>query len=284
MPRPLHSTFPTEDAAADPERSGPELAERPKELLIWAPSGIPEISEGDDLVAMIRTSTMDRPLEDGDVLVVTSKIVSKAEGRLVQAEDRESAIISETLRVVATRGGARIVENRLGIVGAAAGVDSSNVPAGTVLLLPKDPDRSARLIAEGIRSGGPEVGVIVSDTIGRPWREGQTDIAIGAAGVRIFDELSSIPDSAGRPLTVSRPCLADELAAATDLVKGKTLGLPVAVVRGYGNAVGSLDLPGAASIIRTPDRDMFRSGSDEAYAEGLTAGTAAAQNRERTPS
>ncbi len=260
---------------ADPERV-------PRELSIWAPPGMPEVSQGDDLVALIRTATANRPLRDGDVLVVTSKIISKTEGRLVRAEDRESAIEAETARVVATRGTARIVENRLGIVGAAAGVDSSNVPAGTALLLPVDPDRSARLIATGLRDAGVRVGVIVSDTIGRPWREGQTDIAIGAAGVRVFDELAGIPDSAGRPLTVTRPCLADELAATADLVKGKTQRRPVAVIRGYADVVGSLDLPGAASIIRTSDRDMFRTGSDEAYAAGLSAGTAA-HLREGTP-
>lgn len=258
-------------------------ANHPRELSIWAPPGIPEISEGADLVALIETATADCPLRDGDILVVTSKVVSKAEGRLVQAQDRETAIDAESVRVVATRGGARIVENRLGIVGAAAGVDSSNVPAGTVLLLPEDPDRSARLIAERVRASGVQVGVIVSDTIGRPWREGQTDIAIGAAGVRVFDELLGVSDSAGRALAVTRPCLADELAAATDLVKGKTLGLPVAVVRGYGAIVGSLDLPGATSIVRTPDRDMFRRGSDEAYADGFAAGIATHEQGATSP-
>lgn len=244
----------------------------PRELSVWALPGIPEIAAGDDLAALILAAAAVRPLADGDILVVTSKIVSKAEGRLVQAVDREAAISAETARVVATRNGTRIVENRLGIVGAAAGVDASNVPEGTVLLLPEDPDRSARNLAAGIRAAGPAVGVILSDTIGRPWREGQTDIAIGAAGVRVFEELEGTPDSAGRPLAVTRPCLADEIAAVGDLVKGKTLGLPVAVVRGYADAVGPLDLPGARSIIRTSETDMFRLGSDEAYAAGFAAG------------
>jgi coenzyme F420-0:L-glutamate ligase/coenzyme F420-1:gamma-L-glutamate ligase len=279
-----HSSTSAADHAIAPEPGIPLPLEIPRELSIWAPPGIPEVTEGDDLVALIRDATADRPLRDGDVVVVTSKVVSKAEGRLVRAEDREAAIDAETTRVVATRGEARIVENRLGIVGAAAGVDASNVPTGTVLRLPEDPDASARLIAEGLRAAGHRVGVIVSDTIGRPWREGQTDIAIGAAGVRVFDELAGVPDSAGRPLTVTRPCLADEFAAATDLVKGKTLGLPVAVVRGYADAVGPLDLPGAASIIRAPERDMFRTGSDEAYAQGLAARAATGEHGEGTPS
>ncbi|MCQ1948764.1 coenzyme F420-0:L-glutamate ligase [Arthrobacter sp. zg-Y859] len=267
------------DAPASPARTIP-----PRELSVWALPGIPEIAAGDNLVALILAAAAARPLMDGDILVVTSKIVSKAEGRLVRAEDREAAISAETARVVATRNGTRIVENRLGIVGAAAGVDASNVPAGTVLLLPEDPDRSARILAAGIRAAGPHIGVILSDTIGRPWREGQTDIAIGAAGVRVFDELEGTPDSAGRPLAVTRPCLADEIAAAGDLVKGKTFGLPVAVVRGYADAVGPLDLPGARSIIRTSETDMFRFGSDEAYAAGFAAGLNAVADTESSRS
>ncbi|HEY1106859.1 MAG TPA: coenzyme F420-0:L-glutamate ligase, partial [Agromyces sp.] len=144
--------------------------------------GLPEISTGDDLAALIAGAT---ELADGDILVVTSKIVSKAEGRVVEASDREAAITAETVRVVASRefdgGITRIVENRQGIVGAAAGVDASNAPDGTVLLLPVDPDASARDLATGLRAlTGARIGVILSDTLGRPWREGQTDIAIGA--------------------------------------------------------------------------------------------------------
>ena len=146
--------------------------------------GLPEIQQDDDLAELIAAAA---ELEDGDILVVTSKIVSKSEGRIVQADDREAAITAETVRVVATRehegGVTRIVENRQGIIGAAAGVDASNAPHGTVLLLPVDPDASARALATGLRAlTGRHVGVILSDTLGRPWREGQTDIAIGAAG------------------------------------------------------------------------------------------------------
>src|SRR5690606_37978230 len=183
---------------------------------------------------------------------------------------------------VATRsradgGSTRIVQNRLGIVGAAAGVDSSNTAEGTVLLLPLDPDASARTIASAIRAEtGSRVGVIISDTLGRPWRDGQTDIAIGAAGVHVFDDLHGALDSAGRPLVVTQPCVADELAGAGDLVKGKISGCPVAVIRGMGRLVGDLDLPGASSIVRPAEKDMFRLGADEAHRAGYAEGYAAA--------
>lgn len=253
-------------------------------MLVWALAGIPEVAAGADLSRMILDAVAaagDR-LVDGDMLVVTSKIVSKAEGRSVRAQDREAAITAETVRVVATRpradgGVTRIVQNRLGIVGAAAGVDASNTDPGTILLLPVDPDASARALAETIRAAtGAQVGVIVSDTLGRPWRDGQTDIAIGAAGVHVFDRLHGELDSAGRPLIVTQPCVADELAAAGDLVKGKISGCPVAIVRGMGRLVGGLDLPGAASIVRSSETDMFRLGADEAHREGYEHGYAAA--------
>jgi coenzyme F420-0:L-glutamate ligase/coenzyme F420-1:gamma-L-glutamate ligase len=251
----------------------------PRILQVWALDGIAEIVPGTDLVSVIATAAGDA-LQDGDVLVVTSKIVSKAEGRIVDADDREDAITAETVRIVASRsspGGSttRIVENRLGIVSAAAGVDASNTPHGTVLLLPVDPDASARALAAGLRLRlGVEVGVIVSDTLGRAWREGQTDSAIGAAGVHVFEDLRGQTDAEGRPLVVTMPCVADELASAADLVKGKASRRPVAVVRGRSDLVGSLDLPGARSIVRPPERDMFHLGADEAYAAGYAAGAA----------
>lgn len=261
-------------------------------LSLWALEGLPEITPGDDLVALIAhavTTTADagrgQLLADGDILVVTSKIVSKAEGRMVAADDREDAITAETVRVVATRatpGGhtTRIVENRLGIVSAAAGVDASNTPHGTVLLLPVDPDASARGIAAGLRERtGARVGVIVSDTLGRAWREGQTDSAIGAGGVHVFEDLRGGTDAEGRPLVVTMPCVADELASAADLVKGKASRMPVAVVRGRADLVGDLDLPGARSVVRDPERDMFRRGADEAYADGFAAGAASVTDR-----
>lgn len=247
-------------------------------MQVWAVPGIPEIEAGDDLSKVIgdALATGD-PLERGDILVVTSKVVSKAEGRRVVAADREAAIIAETVRVVATRehpgGVTRIVENRLGMVAAAAGVDSSNTPEGTVLLLPEDPDASAREMCAALRGRfGVELGVIVSDTLGRPWRLGQTDVAIGAAGIHVLDDLRGTLDSAGRRLDVTVPAVADELAAAADLVKGKARALPVAVVRGMGRLVGELDLPGASTIVRSADDDLFRLGTREAWSEGYEAG------------
>jgi coenzyme F420-0:L-glutamate ligase/coenzyme F420-1:gamma-L-glutamate ligase len=253
-------------------------------LQVWALDGIREITPGDDLVRVILDAVdaapgADTALQDGDIVVVTSKIVSKAEGRIIRADDREDAITRETVRLVASRTSptghvTRIVENPLGIVSAAAGVDASNTPEGTVLLLPVDPDASARRIAGGLRSVA-RVGVIITDTLGRAWREGQTDHAIGAGGIHVFEDLRGTTDAEGRPLVVTQPCVADEIAAATDLVKGKASRRPVAIVRGRGDLVGDLDLPGARSIVRDPERDMFRQGADEAYAEGFAAGRAA---------
>lgn len=243
---------------------------------VRAVEGIPEIVPGDDLPAILLAAVPDAA--DGDILVVSSKIVSKAEGRLVAAHDREQAITDETVRVVATRpsaaGVTRIVENRLGIVQAAAGVDSSNVPTGHVLLLPVDPDASARRIVQAFRERGVALGVVVSDTLGRPWRIGQTDAAIGAAGVRVVDDLRGTRDASGRSLDVTVPAVADELAAAADLVKGKAASLPVAVVRGLGHLVADPGAPGARTLVRPPDQDMFRLGSDEAYDRGYRDGRA----------
>lgn len=223
-------------------------------LTVLGVVGLPEIRPGDDLAALVREHTS---LEDGDVVVVTSKVVSKAEGRFVPAADREAAIAAETVRVVAERGSVRIVQNRLGIVAAAAGVDASNVPEGQVLLLPVDPDASALGIAEVLRRDA-RVGVLISDTLGRPWRLGQTDVAIGAAGVRLFERPER--DADGRPLAVTLPCVADELCAAAELVKPKDGHVPVAIVRGRADLVGDLDLPGARSIVRPLKDDLFRTG------------------------
>ena len=249
-------------------------------LSIWAPDGIGEIEAGDDLMSIVADAVGD-DLQDGDILLVTSKIVSKAEGRRIDASDREQAITDETVRVVASRahpnGVTRIVENRLGLVMAAAGVDSSNTPDGTVLLLPVDPDASARAIRAGLRSRlGVSVGVVISDTVGRPWRDGQTDIAIGAAGIRVIDDLRGQTDASGRPLTVTMTAVADELAGAADLVKGKASGRPVAIVRGLAHLLTDEDGPGARALVRGAEKDMFRLGTDEAFAAGFDAGRAAA--------
>jgi coenzyme F420-0:L-glutamate ligase/coenzyme F420-1:gamma-L-glutamate ligase len=243
---------------------------------VWGVEGIPEIVAGDDLAALIQDAVGDT-LEDGDIVAITSKIVSKAEGRQVPAADREDAITEQTVRVVATRehahGVTRIVENPQGLVMAAAGVDASNAPDGFVLLLPEDPDASALAIATGLRERtGKRIGVILSDTLGRPWREGQTDSAIGAAGLRVVDDLRGTTDASGHRLEATIAAVADEIASAADLVKGKASGMPVAVVRGLGHLVGGLDLPGARALIRPADQDMFRLGSEEAWREGYEAG------------
>ncbi|MFI8967075.1 coenzyme F420-0:L-glutamate ligase [Streptomyces sp. NPDC053493] len=239
---------------------------------VWALDGIPEVGPGDDIAKLIAGASPSPGLLDGDVLLVTSKIVSKAEGRVIAAADREEAIDAETVRVVARRGTLRIVENRQGLIMAAAGVDASNTPAGTVLLLPEDPDGSARRIRAGLREAlGVDVGVIVTDTFGRPWRSGLTDVAIGAAGVRVLDDLRGVSDSHGNELNVTVIATADELAAAGDLVKGKATGRPVAVVRGLGHVVAGDEEPGARALVRNAADDMFRLGTSEAVREAMTA-------------
>ncbi|MYQ53234.1 MULTISPECIES: coenzyme F420-0:L-glutamate ligase [unclassified Streptomyces] len=251
--------------------SGPETTGTPA-YRVWALPGIPEVRAGDDLAKLIAATGPG--LVDGDVLLVTSKIVSKAEGRIVEATDREAAIDAETVRVVARRGTLRIVENRQGLVMAAAGVDASNTPAGTVLLLPEDPDASALAIRDGLRDAlGVEVGVVVTDTFGRPWRNGLTDVAIGAAGVRVLDDLRGGTDAHGNPLGATVVATADELASAGDLVKGKTSGLPVAVVRGLAHVVAPAEetdaAGGARAMVRVAADDMFRLGTSEAVREAL---------------
>lgn len=238
---------------------------------VWAPSGLPEVAPGDDLAKLIAAA--EPGLADGDVLLVTSKIVSKAEGRIVRAADREAAIDAETVRVVARRGPLRIVENRQGLVMAAAGVDASNTAEGTVLLLPEDPDAAARGIREGLREAlGVTVGVIVTDTFGRPWRAGLTDVAIGAAGVRVLDDLRGGTDAHGNPLSATVVATADELASAGDLIKGKASGLPVAVVRGLPHVVtdAAEQGEGARAMVRSARDDMFRLGTSEAVREALS--------------
>ncbi|NUP41250.1 MAG: coenzyme F420-0:L-glutamate ligase [Streptomyces sp.] len=266
---------------------------------VWALPGIPEVRPGDDLAKLIADAATAEGLPglaDGDVLLVTSKIVSKAEGRVVQAEDREAAIDAEAVRVVARRGRTRIVETRHGLVMAAAGVDASNTPAGTVLLLPEDSDASARRVQAGLRDAlGVEVGVVVTDTFGRPWRNGVTDVAIGAAGVRVLEDLRGGTDAHGNALSATVVATADELASAGDLVKGKAGGLPVAVVRGLPHVVrtagpvgtdrsSSPESPvspsaaadpadpdlGARPLIRGAADDMFRLGTSEAVREAVT--------------
>ncbi|MFI2240773.1 coenzyme F420-0:L-glutamate ligase [Streptomyces chrestomyceticus] len=267
-------------SASGPAPAAPSAPGAVPAYRVWALPGIPEVRDGDDLAKIIAAAaTADGlpGLADGDVLLVTSKIISKAEGRIMEATDREAAIDQETVRVVARRGTLRIVENRQGLIMAAAGVDASNTPAGTVLLLPEDPDASARAIRDGLREAlGVRVGVVVSDTFGRPWRSGLTDVAIGAAGVRVLDDLRGGTDAYGNSLSATIVATADELAAAGDLVKGKAAGLPVAVVRGLPHVVredgpdGDADDAGARDLVRSAPNDMFRLGTSEAVREAVT--------------
>lgn len=235
----------------------------PPSLTVSAISGIGEIAPGDDLGALIAeaVTASETGLRDGDILVVTSKIVSKAEGQIVTGS-REDAIAAETVRVVARRGETTIAQTRHGFVMAAAGVDESNTSPGTVLLLPEDPDESARRLRKALRDRlGARVGVIVTDTMGRAWRAGQTDTAIGAAGVVPARDHRGETDAFGNTLEVTVAAVADEIAAAGDLVKGKALQLPVAVVRGLEDLVTDDDGPGAAALLRDPAEDMFRLGA-----------------------
>ena len=235
-------------------------------LEIRAVDGIGEVRPGDDLAELIASATDD--LRDGDVVVVTSKVVSKAEGRLVEG-DRESAIDAETVRVVAQRGSTLIVETRHGFVLAAAGVDASNVPPGTVALLPEDPDRSAGRLRAGLRRRlGVTVAVVVTDTFGRPWRDGLTDVAIGAAGISAVDDHRGRTDPHGNTLEMTVTAVIDEVAAAAELVKGKLGGAPVAVVRGLTYDVDP-EGRGARALVRPAAEDMFRLGTTEAKRQAV---------------
>ena len=245
-------------------------------VLLFGVTGLGEVRPGDDLAALLVSALTDagQALAAGDVLVISSKVVSKAEGRVVAADTREAQITAETVRVVAARrtptGLSRIVEGAAGPVMAAAGVDASNVAPGTVLLLPKDPDASARQLRSALRERtGVTVGVIVSDTAGRAWRDGQVDFALGAAGVRVTDDLRGAVDTHGQSLEVTVRALVDELAAAADLVKGKLTGVPAAVIRGLPGLTTAGDGPGAAMLLRPARTDWFRYGHVEAVTASL---------------
>ncbi|WSC83798.1 coenzyme F420-0:L-glutamate ligase [Streptosporangium sp. NBC_01639] len=229
-------------------------------LEIFPIQGIPEVREGDDVGELIAAASPD--LRDGDILVVTSKISSKAEGRVLQGVGRGEAIAAETTRVVARRGETVIAQTAHGFVMAAAGVDASNTEPGTVVLLPVDPDASAAAVRTSIWERlGVSVGVVVSDTFGRPWRNGQTDLAVGAAGVTPVLDYRGLSDDHGNALEVTLTAIADEFAAAGDLVKGKLAQTPVAVLRGLAEYTTEDDGPGIRELIRPSEDDMFRYGS-----------------------
>lgn len=241
-------------------------------LEVWAPDGVPEVRAGDDLASLV-LAALDggADLRDGDVVSVTSKVVSKAEGR-TRAGDREAAIDEESVRVVARRGATRIVRHRLGLTMAAAGVDASNVAVGSLVLLPLDPDHSARALRREVhRRTGTNVAVLVTDTSGRAWREGQTDIAIGAAGLVVAEDFAGRTDPHGNPLVVTLPAVADELAGAAELVQGKLGGRPVAVLRGRADLVlpPGEDGAGARSLARPEGGDLFGWGAREAVVRAL---------------
>ncbi|ELT44131.1 coenzyme F420-0:L-glutamate ligase [Arthrobacter nitrophenolicus] len=250
--------------------------EPPQHVAVIGIGGIGEIVAGDDLVTLIGNA-VEAEISAGDIVVVTSKIVSKAEGRSLQADSREDAITAETVRLVASKphpgGVTRIVQNKWGLVLAAAGVDASNTPDGTVLLLPEDPDASARKLCIGLRQlFGFDLGVIITDTLGRPWRLGQTDLAIGAAGMAVTHDLRGTRDDFDRTMDVTVTAVADEIAGAANLVLGKTSRRPVAVVHGMGHLIRPMQEPGAQTLIRPAEDDLFRLGSAEAHSEGFQEG------------
>jgi len=223
--------------------------------------GIGEIVPGDVLAEVILAA--DPGIQDGDVLVVTQKVVSKAEGRLVAVDpddplDHKRLVLDEARRVLRRRGDLLITETEHGFVCANSGIDLSNVAIGQAALLPLDSDRSARRIRDGIRArAGVEVGVIISDTFGRAWRKGLTDVALGTAGIAAVVDLRGTIDAQGRVLQVTEVCVADELAGAAELVMGKADGVPVAIVRGV-DAGWLRESSVAAEVVRDPAEDLFR--------------------------
>jgi coenzyme F420-0:L-glutamate ligase / coenzyme F420-1:gamma-L-glutamate ligase len=240
------------------------------ELRVLPLAGLPEVQVGDDVAALIAAAA---ELEDDDVVVIAQKVVSKAEGRVVRLADVEptqrarelaggedprrlEVILRESARVVRERPPLVIAETRHGFVCASAGVDASNTPApGTLVLLPEDPDASARRVRERLRTlTGRTVGVIVTDSFGRAWRQGTTDVAIGAAGIRVLLDLHGVRDPVGYELHATTIAVADEIAGAAELVMGKVDGVPVAIVRGlHVRGEGS-----ARDLVMPPERDLFR--------------------------
>jgi coenzyme F420-0:L-glutamate ligase/coenzyme F420-1:gamma-L-glutamate ligase len=268
----------------------PPAAPRPGEpvpiepLTVWPVQGLPEVRAGDDLAALLAAglAASGLALRDGDVLVVSSKVVSKALGLSRAGSSRAEAVAEQSVREVARRLGAVadtvIVEGVAGPVMAAAGVDASNTAPGQVLLLPDDPDAVARVLRTELTglAHGVVFGLVVADTAGRPWRDGVTDFALGVAGLQVLEDLRGAVDSVGARLEVSVRAVADELAAAADLVKGKLAAVPAAVVSGAAAYVTEADGPGASTMLRGRDgawwQDWFRYGHVEAVRAALRAG------------
>jgi coenzyme F420-0:L-glutamate ligase/coenzyme F420-1:gamma-L-glutamate ligase len=242
--------------------------------------GVPEIEPGNDLAATALAALQREHvrLDDGDVVVFTQKIVSKAEGRVVtldtvqpsqQAREwadtwrRDARVIQlaldDAVRIVRMERGIIITETPQGFICANSGIDTSNVRPGEAVRLPEDPDASARRLCSALRTAlGTRIGVIVSDTFGRPWREGQADVAIGVAGMRAVLDYRGSVDTFGQPLRSTAIAVADELAAAAELAMGKTLGIPIVVVQGTGLGTGEIDAASGRDLLRPPGEDMFR--------------------------
>lgn len=259
----------------------------PSDVTMWAPDGLPEFRPGDDLAGILAAALTADPhgLADGDVVVLTSKVLSKTEGRIVAAPTdpekrdalRRRLVDAESVRLVARVNRTLITENRLGIVQAAAGVDGSNVETGELALLPEDPDASADALARDLhRLTGARVAVVVTDTMGRAWRTGQIDMAIGAAGLRVSVGYDGAVDRQGNELLVTDVAVADEIASAADLVKGKLGARPVAVVRGLEHLLlgdendddNDATPRRARDLVRDGSADLFRLGTTEALAQG----------------
>jgi coenzyme F420-0:L-glutamate ligase/coenzyme F420-1:gamma-L-glutamate ligase len=233
--------------------------------MAWSVEGIGEIVPGQqlgDVIVEACSQEPNGPLRDNDVLVVTQKIVSKSEGRLVEIDpddplSHKALVEEEAVRIVRRRGDLIITETKHGFVCANSGIDLSNVERGYAALLPLDSDRSARRIRDIVRAKlGVTVGVIVSDTFGRPWRKGLTDVAIGVAGIAGVVDLRGTEDALGRVMQVTEVAVADELACAAELVMGKSTGVPVAIIRGADPMWfrdSSMD-----EIVRPPSEDLFR--------------------------
>jgi coenzyme F420-0:L-glutamate ligase / coenzyme F420-1:gamma-L-glutamate ligase len=237
-----------------------------RSLQVLPVEGIPEVQAGDDLAGLVADAAAapgGPGLHDGDVVVVTQKVVSKAEAATarIDADDprgHKALVEAESVRILRRRGDLIIAETRHGFVCANAGVDLSNVDEGWAALLPEDPDRSARRLRDGVKArAGVEVAVIVSDTFGRPWRRGLTDVAIGCAGIQAIVDLRGTEDSRGRELQVTEVCVVDELASAAELVMGKATGIAAAIVRGVDPSwLGRGEV--RAEVVRPPSEDLFR--------------------------
>lgn len=253
----------------------------PDHYLVLTPDGLPRFDDSLDLVTVLVDSLNHltapdgrRGLCDGDILVISSKAVAKAEGRVRPASIRGKLIEDESAELVAKSGETVITRNHHGLVLAAAGIDASNTEPDTVVLLPADPDDSAKRLRRELEERiGLRLGVIITDTLGRPWRLGLTDVAIGSAGVLSLEDHRGKTDSFGRQLEQTQIALADELAAAGDLLKSKSAGRPVAVIRGLGHLVGDIFDQNAQTLIRPISDDLFRLGTREAIAEGAKQAT-----------